>query len=95
VLSYLKKFPLNTLKIDQSFTRGIAANADDAAIVKATINLAHGLNMKVIAEGVETEDQLQMLAQSQCDEVQGFLFGLPQPAPEVESLLDSEFLRAR
>ncbi len=95
VLSYLKKFPLNTLKIDQSFTRGIAANADDTAIVKATINLAHGLNMKVVAEGVETEDQLQMLAQSQCDEAQGFLFGLPQPAAEVARLLDSEFLRAR
>jgi diguanylate cyclase (GGDEF)-like protein len=95
VLSYLKKFPLNTLKIDQSFTRGIATNADDAAIVSATIKLAHGLNMKVVAEGVETEDQLQMLAQSQCDEVQGFLLGLPQPAAEVERLLDSEFLRAR
>ncbi len=95
VLSYLKKFPLNTLKIDQSFTRGIVTHADDAAIVNATINLAHGLNMKVVAEGVENEDQLEMLAQSQCDEVQGFLLGLPQPGAEVAQLLDAEFLRAR
>ncbi len=95
VLSYLKKFPLNTLKIDQSFTRGIATNADDAAIVNATINLAHGLNMKVVAEGVETEEQLQMLAQAQCDEVQGYLLGMPQGPDDIEFLLASDSVRSR
>ncbi|MEZ5331639.1 MAG: EAL domain-containing protein [Thermoanaerobaculia bacterium] len=88
VLSYLKRFPLSTLKIDQSFTRGIATNADDAAIVNATINLAHGLNMKVVAEGVEYEEQLDLLARSQCDEVQGFLFGHPQSAAEISAMLE-------
>lgn len=88
VLSYLKRFPLSTLKIDQSFTRGIATNADDAAIVNATINLAHGLNMKVVAEGVEFEEQLELLARSQCDEVQGFLLGHPQSAAEISALLE-------
>lgn len=88
VLSYLKRFPLSTLKIDQSFTRGIATNADDAAIVNATINLAHGLNMKVVAEGVEYEEQLDLLARSQCDEVQGYLFGHPQSAVEIGALIE-------
>jgi diguanylate cyclase (GGDEF)-like protein len=82
-LSYLKKFPLNTLKIDQSFTRGITTDADDAAIITATINMAHGLNMTVVAEGVELEEQLYFLSQHQCDEVQGFLFSLPLDAAEA------------
>ncbi len=82
-LSYLKKFPLNTLKIDQSFTRGITTDADDAAIITATINMAHGLNMTVIAEGVELEEQLYFLSQNQCDEVQGFLFSRPLGAREI------------
>ncbi len=82
-LSYLKKFPLNTLKIDQSFTRGITTDADDAAIITATINMAHGLNMTVVAEGVELEEQLYFLSQHQCDEVQGFLFSLPLDAVEA------------
>lgn len=90
VLSYLKRFPLSTLKIDQSFTRGIATNADDAAIVNATINLAHGLNMKVVAEGVEFEEQLDLLARSQCDEVQGYLFGHPQSAAEISAMLEEK-----
>ncbi|MDH3404970.1 MAG: EAL domain-containing protein [Acidobacteriota bacterium] len=82
-LSYLKKFPLNTLKIDQSFTRGITTDADDAAIITATINMAHGLNMTVVAEGVELEEQLYFLSQHKCDEVQGFLFSLPLDAAEA------------
>lgn len=82
-LSYLKKFPLNTLKIDQSFTRGITTDADDAAIITATITMAHGLNMTVVAEGVELEEQLYFLSQHQCDEVQGFLFSLPLDAAEA------------
>ncbi len=82
-LNYLKKFPLNTLKIDQSFTRGITTDADDAAIITATINMAHGLNMTVVAEGVELEEQLYFLSQNQCDEVQGFLFAEPLSVDEV------------
>lgn len=90
VLSYLKKFPLNTLKIDQSFTRGITANADDAAIITATISMAHGLNMKVVAEGVELEEQLYFLSRNNCDEVQGFLFGTPQAPERAAALVGSQ-----
>jgi len=88
-LSYLKKFPLNTLKIDQSFTRGITTDADDAAIITATINMAHGLNMVVVAEGVELEEQLYFLSQHKCDEVQGFLFSHPLEADEAERRLNA------
>ncbi len=89
-LSYLKKFPLNTLKIDQSFTRGITTDADDAAIITATINMAHGLNMTVVAEGVELEEQLYFLSQNQCDEVQGFLFAAPLDVEEVGRRLHAQ-----
>jgi EAL domain-containing protein (putative c-di-GMP-specific phosphodiesterase class I) len=88
-LSYLKKFPLNTLKIDQSFTRGITTDADDAAIITATINMAHGLNMTVVAEGVELEEQLYFLSQNKCDEVQGFLFAPPLEAAEAARRLQT------
>jgi diguanylate cyclase (GGDEF)-like protein len=89
-MSYLKKFPLNTLKIDQSFTRGITTDADDAAIITATINMAHGLNMTVVAEGVELEEQLYFLSQNKCDEVQGFLFSHPLDGPEATRRLQSQ-----
>ena len=89
-LSYLKKFPLNTLKIDQSFTRGITTDADDAAIITATINMAHGLNMTVVAEGVEIEEQLYFLSQNHCDEVQGFLFAAALEAPEATRRMQSQ-----
>ena len=88
-MSYLKKFPLNTLKIDQSFTRGITTDADDAAIITATINMAHGLNMTVVAEGVELEEQLYFLSQHQCDEVQGFLFSHPLDVEEATRRLQT------
>lgn len=89
-LSYLKKFPLNTLKIDQSFTRGITTDADDAAIITATINMAHGLNMIVVAEGVELEEQLYFLSQHKCDEVQGFLFAPPLDVAEAGRRLQTQ-----
>jgi diguanylate cyclase (GGDEF)-like protein len=89
-LSYLKKFPLNTLKIDQSFTRGITTDADDAAIITATINMAHGLNMVVVAEGVELEEQLYFLSQNKCDEVQGFLFAPPLDVAEAGRRLQTQ-----
>lgn len=86
-LSYLKRFPIGTLKIDQSFVRDITSDPDDAAIVNAIIIIAHSLNMKVIAEGVETEDQFQFLREHHCDKVQGFLVSRPLPAEAFKKLL--------
>jgi len=77
--SYLKHFPLDTLKIDRSFIREIAIQPDDAAITTAIIAMGHALGLRVIAEGVETEAHLTLLQKQGCDEVQGYLIGRPVP----------------
>lgn len=86
-LSYLKRFPFDRLKIDQSFVREITSDPNSAAIVKAVLAMAHSLNLTVVAEGVETESQLNYLSAHYCDEIQGYFFSKPLPAPEFEKLL--------
>jgi EAL domain-containing protein (putative c-di-GMP-specific phosphodiesterase class I) len=88
-LSYLRQFPIDTLKIDQSFVHDITTDADDASIVTAIIAMGHSLQLKVIAEGVETPGQLMYLRKHGCDGMQGYLFSRPQPAAEITRLLQS------
>nr|MBA3806698.1 EAL domain-containing protein [Acidobacteriota bacterium] len=86
-LSYLKRFPINKLKIDQSFVGGATTNQSDAEIVRLVITLAHSLKLKVTAEGVETKEQLAFLHLLKCDEMQGYLFSRPLPAKDFRELL--------
>ena len=94
-LSYLKRFPVSKLKIDRSFMRDVAVNADDAAIATAIISMARSLNLKVIAEGVENEAQMSFLRERQCDEIQGYYFSKPLPAEEVAAKLRAIYLESR
>ena len=86
-LSYLNRFPIDTLKIDHSFVRDMATNADNAAIISAVIGMGRNLKQRVVAEGVETGEQLAFLCHQNCDEGQGFLFSYPLPAEEFARLL--------
>jgi diguanylate cyclase (GGDEF)-like protein/PAS domain S-box-containing protein len=88
-LSYLKRFPVDRLKVDQSFVRDLSTDGDDVAIARAIITLGHTMNLRVIAEGVETPEQLAFLRMHQCDEIQGYLFAKPMPAEEFGKLLES------
>jgi EAL domain-containing protein (putative c-di-GMP-specific phosphodiesterase class I) len=86
-LSYLKRFPIDILKIDRSFVQDLHRDADDAAICAAILAMAHKLDLKAIAEGVELEEQLDFLRLHGCDQFQGFLFGKPLAAKEFEALV--------
>jgi diguanylate cyclase (GGDEF)-like protein/PAS domain S-box-containing protein len=85
-LSYLKRFPFDKVKIDQSFVRDILSDSNDAVIVNVIISMAHGLGLKVVAEGVETEAQCEFLRTSVCDEIQGYFFSRPISATAIEDL---------
>ncbi|RKZ94458.1 MAG: hypothetical protein DRQ40_05825 [Gammaproteobacteria bacterium] len=87
-LSYIKKFPVDTLKIDMSFIQNLVENAGDRAIVSSTIILAHNLGLSVVAEGVEDTQQLELLQNLDCDEIQGYYFSRPLPADEFSKLLE-------
>lgn len=89
-LSYLKSFPIHSIKIDRSFVKEIGTDTDNAAIVTAIISMAHSLRLKVVAEGVESADQLEFLCRQGCNEVQGYLFSPPVPPEEISRLLLAE-----
>jgi EAL domain-containing protein (putative c-di-GMP-specific phosphodiesterase class I) len=86
-LAYLKKLPVHELKIDQSFVFGMVKNENDAIIVRSTIDLAHNLGLKVVAEGVEDQETLQLLASLGCDTGQGYLFAKPMPPEDFSRWL--------
>ncbi|MTH54569.1 EAL domain-containing protein [Bacillus mangrovi] len=93
-LSYLKTFPINTLKIDQAFTRNIYTDPKDASLVDTIINMAHNLGLKVIAEGVETLEQLEFLQKKECHEAQGYYFSRPVSPEDLEIYLEQQAVEA-
>ncbi len=82
-LTYLRQFPIRTLKIDRSFITDMTESSEDIAIIRAVIALAHSLDLLVVAEGVETEQQMSILKSENCDEVQGYYFSKPLPINEL------------
>jgi EAL domain-containing protein (putative c-di-GMP-specific phosphodiesterase class I) len=91
--AHIQRLPISALKIDRSFVSNVRSNLDDATIVKAIINLAHGLSMKVIAEGAETSGHLEFLREHQCDQVQGYFFSRPISYDNLLMLLELEHER--
>ena len=89
-LSYLKRFPVDTLKIDTSFVRDIATDNNSAELVRGVIGMAHGLRLNVVAEGVETREQLDYLSRNDCDVIQGFYFSKPLPADDFASMMRTD-----
>jgi diguanylate cyclase (GGDEF)-like protein/PAS domain S-box-containing protein len=94
-LSFMKRFPIDTLKIDQSFVRNLATDADDASIVNAVINMGSSLHMLVVAEGVETSEQVELLRAQDCPEAQGYYFSHPVVAEKLVPLLEHGISRPR
>jgi len=88
-LSYLRRFPIDALKIDQSFVRQITSAPDETSIVTAIISMGRSLKLRVVAEGVETQQELAFLQAHHCDEAQGYYFSRPVPAAEFAKLLES------
>lgn len=88
-LSYLKRLAIDSVKVDRSFVSGLPGDSEDSAIVIAVQNMAHALGLRVIAEGVESHEQFEFLAEHECDEVQGFLFARPMPAEEFREFVGS------
>jgi EAL domain-containing protein (putative c-di-GMP-specific phosphodiesterase class I) len=93
-LGYLRRFPVHLLKIDRSFIEGLGRRADDSAIVAAIVSMTQALGLSVLAEGVETPEQVDELGDLGCDLAQGYLFAPPRPAAEIEHLLDRDFRTA-
>jgi EAL domain-containing protein (putative c-di-GMP-specific phosphodiesterase class I) len=91
-LAYLKRFPLNTLKIDRSFIKDITENEDDREITKAIIAMGQNLRLHVLAEGVETAEQVEFLRASGCDFIQGYYYARPLPAAQIIPYLANEHL---
>jgi EAL domain-containing protein (putative c-di-GMP-specific phosphodiesterase class I) len=91
-LSYLKRFPVDTLKVDRSFIKELPGNSEDAAICTAIVAMAHSLNLSVVAEGVETPAQRDLLARKGFDAAQGYLFGRPVPGEDLTALLRADHL---
>jgi EAL domain-containing protein (putative c-di-GMP-specific phosphodiesterase class I) len=89
-MSYLRRFPIDKLKIDRSFIKELTTRAEDASIVQAIISLAHGLQLKVVAEGVETAEQLEFLKSLGCDQYQGYHFSKPLPAAAFSELVRAQ-----
>ncbi len=89
-LSRLKQFPLNTLKIDQSFVHDLGRDPDDETMVKTIITMAHNLNLKVVAEGIETQSQYEFVKQHGCDQVQGYLYSKPMPLAQLQQTLQQQ-----
>ena len=94
-LGYLKRFPIDNVKVDRSFIKDLPHDADDAAITRAVIAMARSLRIRVVAEGVETLEQLDFLRAHECDECQGFFLSHPLPADELAVLADDLGARAR
>ncbi len=94
-LSYLSRLPIDVIKIDQSFVQNLTTDPSGAAIARSIIVMAHNLKLKVIAEGVETEEQLAFLKKRRCDEMQGYLFSKPAPAETFEEMLKQSGRTAR
>jgi EAL domain-containing protein (putative c-di-GMP-specific phosphodiesterase class I) len=89
-LRYLARLPIDTLKVDRSFVTAMTENPDDMSIVSSIISLAHGLDLNVVAEGVETEEQRKLLRLLRCDQMQGYLFSRPLAKDKIEEMLISE-----